>query len=236
MLRVACASANPHKVAEIADLVAGVLDLVARPPHIPDVDETADTLVGNARLKAAAIADATGLPAVADDTGLEVDALGGAPGVRTARFASLPGPHAPDLAGRAPTDADNRARMLAELADVPEARRTARFRTVVVLRWPATPAQSAPPAAAASPAPSAPPAAATSPAPSVAPREIVVEGVCEGRIADAERGARGFGYDPLFIPLDGDGRTFAEMTLEEKHARSHRGRAFAALRRALADD
>ncbi len=224
MLRVACASANPHKVAEIADLVAGVLDLVARPPHVPDVDETADTLVGNARLKAAAIADATGLPAVADDTGLEVDALRGAPGVRTARFASLPGPHAPDLAGRAPTDADNRARLLAELADVPEARRTARFRTVVVLRWPATAA------------PSAPPAAAASPAPSVAPREIVVEGVCEGRIADAERGARGFGYDPLFIPLDGDGRTFAEMTLEEKHARSHRGRAFAALRRALADD
>lgn len=224
MLRVACASANPHKVAEIADLVAGVLDLVARPPHVPDVDETADTLVGNARLKAAAIADATGLPAVADDTGLEVDALHGAPGVRTARFASLPGPHAPDLAGRAPTDADNRARLLAELADVPEARRTARFRTVVVLRWPATPA------------PSAPPAAVTTPAPSVAPREIVVEGVCEGRIADAERGARGFGYDPLFIPLDGDGRTFAEMTLEEKHARSHRGRAFAALRRALADD
>lgn len=224
MLRVACASANPHKVAEIADLVAGVLDLVARPPHVPDVDETADTLVGNARLKAAAIADATGLPAVADDTGLEVDALRGAPGVRTARFASLPGPHAPDLAGRAPTDADNRARLLAELADVPEARRTARFRTVVVLRWPAAPA------------PSAPPAAAATPAPSVAPREIVVEGVCEGRIADAERGARGFGYDPLFIPLDGDGRTFAEMTLEEKHARSHRGRAFAALRRALADD
>ncbi|MFZ9291148.1 MAG: non-canonical purine NTP pyrophosphatase [Ilumatobacteraceae bacterium] len=203
VLRVACASANPHKVAEIAELVTGLLDLVPRPADVPDVDEHADTLLGNARLKAAAIADATGLPAVADDTGLEVDALGGAPGVRTARFAALPGPHARDLAGRAPGDADNRARLLAELAGVPADRRTARFRTVVVLRWPS------------------------------GPREVVVEGVCEGRIAAAERGTRGFGYDALFAPLDGDGRTFAEMSLADKHAYSHRGRAFAALRRAL---
>ena len=82
-----CASANPDKVAEIRSLLAGVVDLLPRPADVPDVVEDAGTLAGNARLKAAAIMEATGLPAVADDTGLEVDALGGAPGVDTARYA-----------------------------------------------------------------------------------------------------------------------------------------------------
>lgn len=190
-MRLVCASANPDKVAEIAQLLDGLVDLVARPPEVPDVVEDADTLVGNARLKAQAICDATGLPAVSDDTGLEVDHLGGAPGVWTARYA-----------GEGATYADNRSKMLSELHGVPQAARTARFRTVAMVVWPDG-------------------------------RELVCEGVCEGLIATAERGARGFGYDPLFIPVDGDGRTFAEMTDDDKNQLSHRGRAFRALVEAL---
>jgi XTP/dITP diphosphohydrolase len=223
VLRAVCASANPHKVAEIAELVVGVLELVAPPAGLPEIAETADSLVGNARLKAAAVADATGLPALADDTGLEVHALGGRPGVHTARFAALAGSRSGDVADRATTDADNRAHLLAVLARVPHTGggRNARFRTVVVLRWPE---------------PTAPgPLTPVAPRPASAPRELVVEGVCEGHIAEAPRGTRGFGYDSLFVPREGDGRTFAEMTAAEKHALSHRGRAFAALRRALVD-
>ena len=124
-----CASANPDKVAEIAEILAqcGVL-LIARPDSVPDVVEDSDTLEGNARLKAIAIAEATGLPAVADDTGLEVDALDGAPGVRSARYA---GDHA--------SYEDNVDLLLRELATrgiVEPGERTARFRTVVILRWP----------------------------------------------------------------------------------------------------
>ncbi len=191
MLRVACASANPHKVAEIIDLMGGVVDLVPRPQDLADVVEDADTLVGNARLKAVAVCAATQLPALADDTGLEVDALDGAPGVITARFA-----------GEGATDAQNRQKMLLELDGRDAAHRSARFRTVALLRF-------------------------------VDGREIVAHGVCEGVIAMKEVGDRGFGYDALFIPLGGDGRTFAQMTIEEKHELSHRGRAFRALAQML---
>ncbi len=107
MIELVCASANPDKVVEIAALLDGVAVLLPRPSEVPDVVEDADTLVGNARLKAAAICSATGRPAVADDTGLEVDALGGAPGVYAARYA-----------GEGVTYADNRAKLLAELAGV----------------------------------------------------------------------------------------------------------------------
>ena len=187
MLRVSCASANPHKVAEIVDLMGGVVDLVLRPSDLAEVVEDADTLEGNARLKAVAVCAATGLPALADDTGLEVDALNGAPGVITARFA-----------GEGATDAQNRQKMLVELEGIDAPQRTARFRTVALLRFPDG-------------------------------REIVAHGVCEGSIAVHEIGDRGFGYDALFIPADGDGRTFAQMTIDEKHELSHRGRAFRAL-------
>lgn len=187
MLRVVCASANPHKVAEIADLMSGVVELIARPIDLADVEEHADTLIGNARLKARAVCTATGLPALADDTGLEVDVLDGAPGVRSARFA-----------GVTADDAANRRKLLVELHGVAVEQRTARFRTVALICWPDE-------------------------------REIVAEGICEGRIAMGERGERGFGYDSLFIAADGDGRTFAEMTIAEKHELSHRGRAFRAL-------
>mgnify|MGYP006173000565 FL=1 len=191
MLRVACASANPHKVAEIVDLMGGVVDLVPRPSDLAEVVEDADTLLGNARLKAVAVCAATQLPALADDTGLEVDALDGAPGVITARFA-----------GVGATDAQNRLKMLQELDGKNAAQRSARFRTVALLRF-------------------------------VDGREIVAHGVCEGSVALHEIGDRGFGYDALFIPADGDGRTFAQMTIEEKHELSHRGRAFRALAQML---
>ena len=187
MLRVACASANPHKVAEIVDLMGGVVDLLPRPSDLGEVVEDADTLEGNARLKAVAVCIATELAALADDTGLEVDALDGAPGVITARFA-----------GEGATDAQNRQKMLVELEGIDVPQRTARFRTVALLRFPDG-------------------------------REVVAHGVCEGSIAENEIGDRGFGYDALFIPADGDGRTFAQMTIDEKHELSHRGKAFRAL-------
>ncbi|HEX3840874.1 MAG TPA: RdgB/HAM1 family non-canonical purine NTP pyrophosphatase [Acidimicrobiales bacterium] len=129
-LRLVLASANPDKAVEIAALLESVpgLTILPRPPSVPDVEETGETLLDNARLKARALVEATGEAAVADDTGLEVDALDGAPGVYTARFA---GEHA--------TYADNVAKLLAELARVgasrPEDRR-ATFRTVALVAFP----------------------------------------------------------------------------------------------------
>lgn len=195
-LRLVLATANPDKVEEIAAILVGTaaVELLPRPPGLPDVEETGDTLEANARLKARAVAAAAGHPAIADDTGLEVDALGGAPGVYAARYA-----------GEGATYADNVAKLLAELAAAGGGgRRRARFRTVALAAWPDG-------------------------------REVVAEGTVEGHIADAPRGDHGFGYDPVFVPDEGDGRTFAEMTAAEKYDRSHRGRAFRALARALAD-
>lgn len=123
MLQLVCASANPDKVVEIQRLLAGVVDLLPRPPDVPDVVEDADTLLGNARLKAAALCAATGLPSVADDTGLEVEALGGEPGVYSARFA-----------GEGCSYADNRRKLIDALDDV-ENRRAA-FKTVAIVMWP----------------------------------------------------------------------------------------------------
>ena len=188
---VVMASANPDKVAEIALLMEDVLDIQPRPPEIPDVVEDADTLEGNARLKAVAIASSTGLPAIADDTGLEIDYIGGAPGVYTARFA-----------GENATYSDNVAKTLEVLDGVTEAQRTARFRTVALLSRPDC-------------------------------TELVAHGVVEGTIAMEPRGTSGFGYDPIFIPADGTGLTFSEMAADAKHAISHRGRAFRALKEQL---
>ena len=180
------ATANLDKARELAALLAG-FDVVPRPADLPDVEEDADTLEGNARLKAVAVVEATGELAVADDTGLEVDALGGRPGVYAARYA---GPGA--------TYADNVAKLLEELAGVPAPARSARFRTVAVARFPDG-------------------------------REIVADGSIEGTIADVPAGEDGFGYDPVFIPAGGDGRTFAQMTQPEKAQVSHRGLALRAL-------
>ena len=183
-MKLVLATANPDKAREIGDALLG-FDLVPRPDDVAEVDETADTLEGNARLKAEALRDATGEAAVADDTGLEVEALDGRPGVYSSRFS---GPHA--------TYADNVAKLLAELDGVDN--RRARFRTLALVAFPDG-------------------------------REVLADGVVEGHIAPEPRGSDGFGYDPVFIPDDGDGRTFAEMTLAEKQQVSHRGRAFRAL-------
>lgn len=189
MLRVVCASANPDKVAEIRAILDGVVEVLPRPEGLADVAEDAGTLHGNARLKADAVCRATGMAAMADDTGLFVEALDGAPGVDTAYYA---GPQA--------TYAENRAKLLHELTG--ESRRAAVFRTVAMVVWPDG-------------------------------SELAVVGECPGVIAGRESGGRGWGYDPLFVPNDGDGRTFAEMTDADKNIVSHRGRAFAALVEAL---
>jgi XTP/dITP diphosphohydrolase len=157
----------------------------------PDVEETGATLEDNARIKASALADALGMLAVADDTGLEVDALEGAPGVYSARYA-----------GEDASYADNVAKLLRELEGTYPRLRTARFATVAIARWPDG-------------------------------AELVARGEVEGIIAAAPVGASGFGYDPVFVPIEGDGRSFAEMAPAEKHAVSHRGRAFRVLAAAL---
>jgi XTP/dITP diphosphohydrolase len=123
MMQLVCASANPDKVAEIQRLLDGVVELLPRPSHVPDVIEDAGSLLGNARLKAAALCAATGMPAVADDTGLEVGALDGAPGVDAAHYA-----------GEGSTYAENRAKLLSELAGVAD--RRAAFKTVAIVVWP----------------------------------------------------------------------------------------------------
>ncbi|MFZ4515095.1 MAG: non-canonical purine NTP pyrophosphatase [Acidimicrobiia bacterium] len=162
--------------------------------HTLNVEETGGTLVANARIKAAAWCAATGLPAIADDTGLFVDALDGAPGVDTAYFA---GPTA--------TYAENVAKLLRVLDGVPDELRGAYFATSAIAVFPDG-------------------------------HEVVVEGRATGSIARSTAGDTGFGFDPVFIPDDGGGRRFAEMSMEEKHLRSHRGRAFRALAARLVDD
>jgi XTP/dITP diphosphohydrolase len=127
-VRVVLASANPDKAAEMRAVLAAAvpgLEVLPRPAGVPDVVEDADTLEGNARLKAVAVCEATGEVAVADDTGLAVDALGGAPGVFSARYA-----------GEGASYEDNVAKLLAALDGVPEAQRTARFETVALARFP----------------------------------------------------------------------------------------------------
>ena len=180
-MRLVCATANPHKVTELARMLPAWVQLVPRPPEVGDVEETAPTLEGNAIIKAVEIANAADEWAIADDTGLEVMALDGEPGVRSARFA-----------GETATDADNRALLLERMNGVSD--RRARFRTVVAL---------------------------------VNSRgEIhVVSGECAGTITEDEQGSNGFGYDALFSPDAADGRTFAQMSAEEKDAMSHRGKA-----------
>jgi XTP/dITP diphosphohydrolase len=120
------ATANPHKANEMRAVLSGLgIELLDRPDHVGEVEEDAETLEGNALLKARALVEATGRPAIADDTGLFVDALEGRPGVLSARFA-----------GENATYADNVAKLLASLVGVIESRRTARFRTVVVVAYP----------------------------------------------------------------------------------------------------
>ncbi len=172
------------------DAIAATVENTPAPVEAPDVEETGDTLEANARIKASALAGALGVPAISDDTGLEVDALDGAPGVYSARYA-----------GEGASYTDNVDKLLAALGRA-AATASARFATVAMARWPDG-------------------------------REIAVRGEVEGEIAPRRAGRSGFGYDPVFVPTEGDGRTFAEMSPAEKHALSHRGRAFRALAEAL---
>lgn len=120
------ATANAHKASEIRAVLAAIaIGVVARPADVPDVAETSDTLEGNALLKARAICAASGRPSIADDTGLFVNALGGEPGVHSARYA-----------GPAAIDADNVAKLLSELSEVDGASRGAHFRTVIAVAYP----------------------------------------------------------------------------------------------------
>lgn len=191
MRKLVVASRNRKKVLELERLLAGlpfVVESLAAYPDMPEVEENGETFQDNARLKALAAAKYTGELVIADDSGLEVDALGGEPGVRSARYAGVK-----DETRR---DGANNALLLERLAAVPEGKRTARFVCAIAI---------------------------------AEPTGIVWEGAgtVEGRIAMEARGPKdSFGYDPLFIP-EGEVRTFAELTADEKDALSHRGRALA---------
>ncbi|PRX05673.1 UNVERIFIED_ORG: XTP/dITP diphosphohydrolase [Actinomadura viridilutea] len=204
--RVVLATRNTKKIAELRAILAGLraadgsgIDVVGLDgfPDAPEVPETEATFAGNALLKARAIAEHTGLPAVADDSGLCVDALNGMPGVLSARWSGRFGDAAGDK------DRANLDLVLDQLADVPGPRRGAAFVCAAALVVPGG-------------------------------AEHCVEGRLRGRIVDAPRGDGGFGYDPIFQP-EGESRTTAELTAEEKNAISHRGRAFRALAALLPD-
>lgn len=171
---------NAHKAVEIATILRGRYDVRA---HAVEVEETGTTFEANAVLKARAVTPGPGVAVVlADDSGIVVDALDGAPGVRSARWTE---------------EADWIPRLLRELDGVAPEARTARFVCAAAAVLPDG-------------------------------REVVVRGEVHGRVADARRGMSGFGYDPVFIPDEGDGRTFAEAP-ELKVRLSHRARAFRAL-------
>ena len=158
---------------------------------LPEVEETEDSFEGNALLKARSACAVSGIPCFADDSGLCVDALDGAPGVYSARYAGEHG-----------NDAANIALLLENLRDIPPEKRTARFVCTAACVYPDG-------------------------------TELIARGVCEGTIALAPKGDRGFGYDPVFLPEGQGGRAMAELSPEEKDAISHRGRALDELARLM---
>ncbi|GAA1903771.1 RdgB/HAM1 family non-canonical purine NTP pyrophosphatase [Streptantibioticus ferralitis] len=191
MQRLVLATRNANKVSELRAILADAgldFELVGADayPEIPDTEETGVTFADNALLKAHALAQGTGLPAIADDSGLCVDVLGGAPGIFSARWA-----------GRHGDDRANLQLLLAQLADIDSEHRGAHFACAAALALPDG-------------------------------TEHVVEGRLDGTLRHAPEGAGGFGYDPVLQP-DGETRTCAELTPEEKNAISHRGKAFRAL-------
>ncbi len=194
MRRLVLATGNAGKLREMREILAGHdLEVIAQSDFaIAPPPEDGDTFVANALIKARHAAAIAGLPAIADDSGIEVDALGGRPGLYSARFAGEPA-----------NDRANNERLLAELAGVPAAKRTARYRCAMVfVRGGGD------------------------------PTPIIAEAAWEGRIAEAPRGAGGFGYDPYFIVAGGE-RTAAEMPAAEKNCVSHRGQALAELAAAM---
>ena len=184
-MKLVLATQNRDKIREIKHLLEGLPVTIMTFedfPDFPDIEETGETLEENAILKAQGIALHTGCAALADDSGLEVDALDGAPGVYSSRFA-----------GPGCTYDDNNRKLLKELEGVPGDKRTAHFRAVIAVAWDAEKVET-------------------------------VEGRAEGLITGEKTGRDGFGYDPVFF-YPPAGKTFAEMTLEEKNKVSHRGLA-----------
>ncbi len=200
------ATGNAGKVRELTDLLGGRFSIEPRPRDLPETIEDGRTLLDNATKKAVEVFAHTGAMALADDTGLFVSALDGRPGVRSARFA---GPNS--------NDALNRAKLVDEMADVEAERRGAYFETVVAIVGADFTERSG----------DGENPRNTGPAAAVPLVPLVGRGRVHGRIATEPRGEGGFGYDALFIPDEGDGRTFAQMTLAEKQVISHRSRALA---------
>ncbi len=194
MKRIVLASSNPGKVREINHLLAGLsIEVVPQSQFgVPDIEETGLSFVENALLKARNAAQHTGLPAIADDSGIEVDALNGAPGIYSARYA-----------GVGASDQQNLDKLLAELKDVPQNLRSARFQCLMVyLRH------------------------ATDPTP------LICQGTWNGRILFAAHGINGFGYDPVFYVPTHDCSS-AQLPPEVKNSLSHRGQALRNLLAAL---
>lgn len=194
-LRVVLATHNAGKIRELADPMADFgIEVVGLSlfPEIGEIEETGTTFEENALIKARAVCAATGLVAVADDSGLEVDALDKGPGVYSARYSndweSLPGES---------VDKRNMRKLLFELRDVPQTRRSCRFVSCMVAVHPDG-------------------------------RELVVRGTWEGRILEEPLGENGFGYDPLFWD-ESIRKSAAQLTRDEKNARSHRGNALRVL-------
>lgn len=186
-MRFIIATHNPHKLTEMRRIleplgIEAVTDTDLR-ITLPEVEETGETFVENAYLKAASACAFAGLPAIADDSGLTVDALNGAPGVYSARYAGE-GADGPACVNK----------LLREMADVPDGARGAQFVSAICCVFPDG-------------------------------DTLTAKGVCRGCIAYAPAGDNGFGYDPVFAAEEYDGRTYAEITDDEKDAVSHRGRA-----------
>lgn len=189
-MKLIIASNNAHKIREIKNILGSRFDEILSLREAAIDHETVEdgtTFMENALKKAREIAAISGAPALADDSGICAHALGGAPGVFSARYAGEDGGHA--------SDERNNALLVKNLAD--KADRTAHYTCAMALVYPDG-------------------------------REITAEGYMYGRIIDTPRGSRGFGYDPHFV-MDGETRTVAEMTDEEKNAVSHRSRALALL-------
>ena len=185
MLKLVVASKNSGKIKEfqrILQLDSQGIELVID-IEIPEVAETGSTFEENALLKATSIAKLTGIPAIADDSGLAVDALNGAPGILSARWSGG-------------GDMENIKKVLDEIKDVPETKRGAKFIAVIALAKPTG-------------------------------ENVIVRGELQGRIRRSPAGKNGFGYDPIFEPISGDGRTLAELDPSEKDAISHRSLALA---------
>lgn len=183
MKTIVIATNNAHKLSEISAIIGDKfrLQTLADIGCYDDIPETADTLEGNALQKARFVHERYGCDVFADDTGLEVRALDGCPGVHTARYA-FPDRHDPEA---------NNAKLLDELRDKTD--RHAQFRTVIALIR--------------------------------GGEEYLFEGIVEGEILPELRGTEGFGYDPIFAPIEGGGKSFAELGVETKNAISHRARA-----------